>query len=57
MVSPEVQPERKVTFRMRAPKATEVTFYGDFMPVGSQGKMTMDAAGVWSVTLAPLLFH
>jgi len=54
LVSPEVQADRKVTFRIRAPKATEVSFYGDFMPVGSLEKMTKDASGVWSVTLGPL---
>ena len=54
LVSPEVHPDRTVTFRVRAPKATEVTFYGDWMPVGSSEKMTKDTAGVWSVTLGPL---
>jgi enterochelin esterase-like enzyme len=54
LVSPEVRPDRRVTFRIRAPKASDVTFFGDWMPVGSQEKMSKDAEGVWSVTLGPL---
>lgn len=54
LVSPEVQPDRRVTFRLRAPKASEVTFFGDWMPVGSEEKMAKGADGVWSVTLGPL---
>src|SRR4051795_2089501 len=29
--SPEVHPDGRVTFRIRAPKASEVTFFGDWM--------------------------
>lgn len=54
LVSPEVQPDRRVTFRIYAPKASEVAFFGDWMPAGSQEKMTKDSAGVWSVTVGPL---
>jgi enterochelin esterase family protein len=54
VVSPEVHPDRRVTFRIRAPKAAEVTFFGDWMPVGTQQKMSKDEQGVWSVTLGPL---
>ncbi len=54
VVSPEIKPDGQVTFRMFAPKATDVSFYGDFMPVGTQQKMTKDASGVWSVTVGPL---
>ncbi|MGH9657363.1 MAG: alpha/beta hydrolase [Bryobacteraceae bacterium] len=53
-VSPEVHPDRRVTFRVRAPKASEVTFFGDWMTAGAIQKMTRDASGVWSVTLGPL---
>src|SRR5215211_1507939 len=52
--SPEVHPDRKVTFRIRAPKASEVTLTGDWRPTGRQEKLTKDANGVWSVTLGPL---
>jgi enterochelin esterase family protein len=54
LVSPEVHPDRSVTFRIRAPKATEVTYYGDWMPVGKPEPMTKGADGVWSVTTAPI---
>jgi len=50
IVSPEVLPDSRVTFRVAAPKATEVLFYGDFMPVGTTKPMTKDAKGVWSYT-------
>jgi enterochelin esterase family protein len=54
LVSPEVHPDRRVTFRIRAPKAAEVTFFGDWMPAGKQERMAKDAAGVWSLTVGPL---
>ncbi len=54
LVSPEVHPDRRVTFRIRAPKAAEVTFFGDWMPTGAAEKMTRDSEGIWSVTLGPL---
>jgi enterochelin esterase family protein len=49
LVSPEIHPDRTVTFRIRAPKATDVA-------VALQGNkpMTKDAAGVWSTTIGPL---
>jgi enterochelin esterase family protein len=50
--SPEVGPDRRVTFRLRAPQATEVTVSGEFQS-GSVA-MTKDSAGVWSVTVGPL---
>jgi enterochelin esterase family protein len=49
--STEVDPERKVTFRIYAPKASEVSLSGDF---GQGGKMTKDDKGVWSITVGPL---
>ena len=52
-VSPEVHPDRKVTFRVRAPKATEVTLTADWQAVGAE-KMTRDDAGVWAITVGPL---
>lgn len=54
LVSPEVQADRRVTFRVRAPQASDVSFYGDWMAVGSQEKMTKDAQGVWSLTVGPV---
>ena len=55
LVSPEVHPDRRVTFRLRAPKASEVTLLGDWMnPTNSHPKLTRDEQGVWSATLGPL---
>jgi enterochelin esterase family protein len=54
LVSPEVHADRTVTFRVRAPKAAEVTLYGDWMPVGKPEAMKKGDDGVWSVTTAPL---
>src|SRR5262249_12857765 len=52
--SPEVHSDRRVTFRVSAPRAGAVTFFGDWMKPGSSEKMTKDSEGVWSVTLGPL---
>jgi enterochelin esterase family protein len=51
LVSPEVSADHKVTFRLYAPKAAEVTVRGDF---GEAAKLTKDDKGVWSVTVGPL---
>ncbi len=50
--SPEIGPDRRVTFRLRAPKATEVELTGEFMH-GSK-PLVKDAGGVWSFTSDPL---
>jgi len=50
--SPEVLPDHRVTFRLKAPKATEVRITGDFLK--SPEALTKDEAGVWSITLGPL---
>ena len=50
LVSPEIAPDSRVTFRVAAPKAAEVLFYGDWMPVGKTLPMTKNAEGVWSLT-------
>ncbi|MEP6714190.1 MAG: alpha/beta hydrolase-fold protein [Terriglobia bacterium] len=54
LVSPEVHPDRSVTFRVRAPRASEVSLYGDWMAVGKPEPMTKSADGVWSITTAPI---
>ncbi len=48
--SVEVAPDHKVTLRIYAPKASEVSVGGDF----GGGKLTKDDKGVWSVTVGPL---
>jgi len=67
MISPEVGPDRKVTFRIRAPKASEVLVSASVgtlepKPAGmvkdQPGMWNMplrkDATGLWSVTIGPL---
>jgi enterochelin esterase-like enzyme len=51
--SPEILPDQKVTFRMRAPNAAEVVLNGTW-PEGRGVKMAKDDQGVWSVTVGPL---
>ena len=51
--SPEVLRDGRITFRLFAPKATEVLVQGNWQ--GGRGlAMTKDASGVWSVTTAAL---
>ena len=51
--SGEVSADGRVTFRLAAPKATEVQVNGDWE--GGRGlAMTQEASGVWTVTTAPL---
>jgi enterochelin esterase-like enzyme len=54
VASPEVQTDRKVTFRIQAPKASEVTLRGDWMEGGAGEKLARDDQGVWSLTVGPL---
>jgi enterochelin esterase-like enzyme len=54
LVSPEIHPDRRVTFRVRAPKAGRVTLFGSWMPLSTEEPMAKDAGGVWSVTVGPL---
>jgi len=48
----EVNPDRTVTFHLRAPDATSVKLSGDF--VQGSPDMTKGDDGVWSITTAPL---
>ncbi len=50
-VSPEVLPDGRVVFRLRAPKATRVALEGDFMPAA---QMQREADGLWSITAGPI---
>src|SRR5262245_29482931 len=52
IVSPEVQPDRRVTFRLRAPEAKQVTVSGEWG--GGARTMTRDEGGTWTVTVGPL---
>jgi enterochelin esterase family protein len=52
VVSPEVLPDRRVTFRLSAPAAPAVTVSGQWG--GGPQAMAKDERGVWSVTVGPL---
>ncbi len=54
LVSPEVLPDRRVTFRLRAPKASEAFVSGDWMEPGTKEAMRRGEHGEWSLTLGPL---
>lgn len=53
VASPEVLPDRHVTFRLRAPDAHSVTISGQLAP--GPVALSKDEAGVWSVTVGPLV--
>ncbi len=60
----EVQPDRTVVFKIRAPQAMSVRLNGDFLqappaapgapPAPSGKEMTKGEDGVWSVTVKPV---
>jgi enterochelin esterase-like enzyme len=56
--SPEVLPDGRVTFRLHAPRATEVTIAGEWTRAGgapnAPERMSKDARGIWSITVGPL---
>ena len=56
LVSPEVLPDGRVTFRIYAPKATEVSAEGEWIRqgLGAGGPLVKDDEGVWSLTVGPL---
>src|SRR3954468_5620400 len=56
-VSPEIHPDRTVTFRLFAPKASDVVLMGSpgILEVIKEPKpLQKDAKGVWSLTVGPL---
>ena len=54
IVSPEVHADRRVTFRVRATNAAEVTLVGDWMAPDSKQVLARDVQGIWSATVGPL---
>jgi enterochelin esterase-like enzyme len=53
LVSPEVHPDRSITFRTQAPEANEVVLrFGAYNP--QPQPMSKDEAGVWSITIGPV---
>jgi enterochelin esterase family protein len=55
LASPEILPDHKLTFRIRAPKATTVTVGGDWSGTSGPAKLEKNEEGVWSVTVGPLV--
>ena len=51
-VSPEVNPDRTVTFRLHAPQAKSVKLQGNVPEV--QGELEKSSKGLWSITVGPL---
>ena len=55
VVSPEVSPDRHITFRILAPKAGKVRLAAGDIPGNGQGsEMTQGTNGVWEVTIGPI---
>lgn len=55
VISPEVFADRRVTFRILAPKAQAVRLSGGDIPGNGRGaEMTKDTNDVWQVTLGPI---
>ena len=52
--SPEVHPDRTVTFRLRAPQAASVELVGEVLQGKRSQPMDKGSDGVWSVTIGPL---
>lgn len=52
--SPEVNPDRSVTLRFRAPQATQVDVVGEIMQGKGPGPMTKGDDGIWTATVGPL---
>ncbi|MFN0104965.1 MAG: esterase [Bryobacteraceae bacterium] len=55
LVSPEVHPDRRTTFRLRAPKAAQVRLWGEWITKhNTTEELKRDDKGIWSVTIGPL---
>ncbi len=58
IVSPEVGPDNRVTFRLHAPKASEVKVFGDWLPaegwIPGSALLTKGENGVWTHTTDPV---
>lgn len=49
-----ISADKKVTLRIYAPKASEVTVSGDFLQSYGGQKLQKDELGIWSVTVGPV---
>ncbi len=50
VISPEINADNTVTFRLRAPKAVRVEVRGDFLPEGQRSAAMTETEGVWTYT-------
>ena len=57
ITSPEILPDHRVTFRICAPKASEVVIEGEWIQQGrgNGGPLQRDDQGIWSITIGPLM--
>jgi enterochelin esterase-like enzyme len=57
LASPQVLSDHRVTFRIYAPKASEVSIEGDWITQGrgTGGPLQKDDQGIWSITVGPLV--
>jgi len=54
LVSSQIHPDGRVTFRIAASKASEVTLSGDWVDVPTTTTLVKDEQGVWATTIGPL---
>jgi enterochelin esterase-like enzyme len=54
LVSPDIAADGRVTFRIYAPKAADVTLRGDWMQAPGPVKLERNDQGIWSATVGPL---
>src|SRR4051812_34174672 len=54
VISPEINPDRTVTFRLEAPKAQQATLFADWMRVGTSEKMSQRSDGLWTLPVGPI---
>ncbi len=54
IISPEVHPDRTVTFRVMAPESDTVRLAGNWMGFGESVLLNPSDSGLWSVTVGPL---
>lgn len=54
IISPQINADNSVTFRVRAPLAKSVTVRGDWDADGGRGEMKQDADSVWTYTTPAL---
>lgn len=54
ILSPELSPDGRVTFRLNAPGATEVLVWGEWQNPGERQKLIKGDSSEWSLTVGPL---